>query len=338
MQSRPLVLLAALAVLFAGGATAAVSVLAAGKEAVSTTTVGAELKDPDLAARFAPVLMLMNGELFHPIDRPTYVAYTDLVEVIERRGGHRDYRLIDPSPTLQTLGTVKDCVNNCHWALKVAGLDMHYGLGGYAALERRLMKDHKPTVYWHIVQGSTGTIVQYWFFYLFDNWKNWHESDLEQISIRLDASGKTPCEAGYSQHATGEVRTWGDVEKSADGHAIVYVAVGSHANYFEPKKRQVKVRVFGAHFFSGFDHPEHPDPAQQLAPADYQLVRLGPPIFRDGDYGSGNFGTNGRERPRLFGNRVTVADPRTRGAIWSNPSEWLAKFRPSQPTSPEPGC
>src|ERR671935_167495 len=113
MQSRPLVLLAALAVLFAGGAAAAVSVLAAGKEAASTTTVGAELKDPDLAARFAPVLMLMNGELFH----------------------------------------------------------------------------------------------------LIDNWKNWHESDLEQISIRLDASGKTPCEAGYSQHATGEVRTWGDVEK-----------------------------------------------------------------------------------------------------------------------------
>src|SRR5207253_6344490 len=132
------------------------------------------------------------GEAFLPIDRPTYVAHSDLIEVIERRGGHRDFRLIDPVPSLQTLGRRQPCLTHCHWALKVAGLDMRYGVRGYAALEQKLMSDREPTVYWHIVAGSTGKVVQYWFFYLFDDWTNWHESDLEQISIRLDASGTNP--------------------------------------------------------------------------------------------------------------------------------------------------
>src|SRR5919199_2927157 len=121
---------------------------------------------------------------------------------------------------------------------------MHYGVRGYAVLDQRLHKDRKPTVYWHIVAGSTGTVVQYWFFYLFDKWENWHESDLEQVSIRLAADGKTPCEAGYSQHDRGERRDWPHVEKTPDGHPFVYVASGSHANYFKPRLRSVTVSVY----------------------------------------------------------------------------------------------
>jgi hypothetical protein len=44
---------------------------------------------------------------------------------------------------------------------------------------------------------------------------------------------KRPPSVGLSQHCSGETRPWGQTELR-DGHPTSYVALGSHANYFQP--------------------------------------------------------------------------------------------------------
>jgi hypothetical protein len=81
-------------------------------------------------------------------------------------------------------------------------------------------------------------LVRYWLFYAFDDWRSrgerlWqtHEADWESISVALDEN-RQPIFAAYSQHCSGTVRPWAKVHRSGN-HPVDYVALGSHANYFD---------------------------------------------------------------------------------------------------------
>lgn len=91
--------------------------------------------------------------------------------------------------------------------------------------------------------------LQYWFHYYYDDWANRHEGDWESITLLLELDrevigagreldelallgGVTVQDVGYSTHEDGFRRLWPDVQKTADGRPIVYVARGSSASYF----------------------------------------------------------------------------------------------------------
>jgi hypothetical protein len=87
----------------------------------------------------------------------------------------------------------------------------------------------------HIPLVGGGAILQYWMFY-YDNpktylWIGAHEGDWEFAQVRVDAFGH-PLEAAYSQHSDGERCNWVNVQRTPLGRPIVYVAEGSHANFF----------------------------------------------------------------------------------------------------------
>jgi len=85
------------------------------------------------------------------------------------------------------------------------------------------------TVYTHVDNSGASTIIQYWFFYVFNKGTmNFHEGDWEMIQVVI--SGETPSEVMYSQHHSGQKATWDQVERDGD-HIKVYVSRGSHANY-----------------------------------------------------------------------------------------------------------
>src|SRR5262249_32628538 len=100
-------------------------------------------------------------------------------------------------------------------------------------------------VYGRVARTDTRIVLQYWLYY-YDNplllpatpfgvfWQS-HESDWELVNVVLDRD-RQPVEAAYSQHCTGERMPWTRVEKSPheSTHPVVYVALGSHANYFAP--------------------------------------------------------------------------------------------------------
>jgi len=94
--------------------------------------------------------------------------------------------------------------------------------------------------------------LQYWYWYADDFWSGrqpptdevWqgHEGDWEVVTVVLDSAG-TPLFTGYSQHECGKRRAWKRVPKSATTHPLVYVALGSHANYYAPGDQPLDLRA-----------------------------------------------------------------------------------------------
>lgn len=85
-------------------------------------------------------------------------------------------------------------------------------------------------------------LARFWFFYYFDDWRGaggrvWqvHEGDWESVSFGLPSDRhKGPIFAAYSQHCSGDVAPWSSITKRQD-RPVVYVALGSHANYFDQR-------------------------------------------------------------------------------------------------------
>jgi hypothetical protein len=90
-------------------------------------------------------------------------------------------------------------------------------------------------------ESTPGLILQYWLFYYFNDWNNKHEADWELIQIYFDADTpqaaleSEPSQIGLSQHRSGAVAAWSDSRLALEeDRPVVYVARGSHANYFSP--------------------------------------------------------------------------------------------------------
>jgi hypothetical protein len=106
--------------------------------------------------------------------------------------------------------------------------------------------DAAPYTYFgRVVKQNDWLVLQYWFFYFYNNWRsgyfgaNDHEADWEMISVYLSKpeDGKANPEwVAYASHDfNGDDlrRRWDDPELEKDGdHPIVYVGAGSHASYF----------------------------------------------------------------------------------------------------------
>ncbi|HWO48129.1 MAG TPA: hypothetical protein VNM41_08715, partial [Solirubrobacterales bacterium] len=113
----------------------------------------------------------------------------------------------------------------------------------YLRWQRRLVGGQTPAVYAHVATeaGRPGKLaLQYWLFYVFNDWNNLHEGDWEMIQLVFDASTPTlalrqpPVEVGYSQHEGAERAAWGDDKlELVDGtHPVVHPAAGSQANFY----------------------------------------------------------------------------------------------------------
>ena len=192
-----------------------------------------------LAERYAPIVRLVEqpeecgpGEPYEPIDvddlfdEPTVALRgpwnpTDLVEIApkaERVVGLYNYHLDFPGHALSP------------------GCD-------YERWGRRLTEGSAPTTYAHVATDPDRPgklVLQYWFFYVYNDWNNLHEGDWENVQLVFDARDarealdREPVSIGYSQHEGAEGADWDDDKlELVDGRPVVYPAAGSHANFFE---------------------------------------------------------------------------------------------------------
>jgi hypothetical protein len=117
----------------------------------------------------------------------------------------------------------------------------------YAAM----LENHPQPAYygrvarWQDVEGNHWRSLQYHYFYAFNDWRlaangiNHHEGDWEMVAVYL--KNDEPYSILLSQHGTGSMELWQDVRcvKDQEGkettHPLVYVALGSHANYSKPE-------------------------------------------------------------------------------------------------------
>ncbi|MFL6017259.1 MAG: hypothetical protein ACJ74V_06950 [Gaiellaceae bacterium] len=193
-----------------------------------------------LAGRYAPVVRLVEhngdcgpGKPYVPIDVDALFDEP----TVALRGPWSGANLVKIGPTAKDLpGGLFE------YHLDFPGDALHPGCN-YLHWERRITADAAPTAYAHVVtdHDHPGKLaLQYWFFYVFNDWNNLHEGDWEMIQLVFDAStaeeavGRQPVEIGYSQHEGAERAAWGDDKlELVDGtHPVVHPADGSHANFF----------------------------------------------------------------------------------------------------------
>ena len=201
-----------------------------------------------LAAQYAPVLHFASGEKFYPVSVEYILSNSVLVD---RTTG----AIVDSSPTDSTLGNYTSSnlyLDNTKGTLDAIAAD-------YASKEASL----GYTAYVHVTSDASGTVIQYWLFYAYNNGPlNNHQGDLEVIEVFLNSAGN-PVRLVLSQHGAGENAAWSDVEK-VNGHPVVYVAQGSHANYFRSYQGKI-----------GIENDIVNGNGKTINPSDLNLVMLG---------------------------------------------------------------
>ena len=194
-----------------------------------------------LAKRFAPVVRLVTqakecgpGEPYLPLDVNVLFG----ADTVSLRGPWNRTDLISIAPTA-TQASGKGSTATTSTSRGTRLLPAARTSNG----RRTISAGTKPTVYAHVVTqaGRPGKLaLQYWLFYAFNDWNNFHEGDWEMIQLVFDASTprgrprQRPLEVGYSQHEGAERASWDDSKlELVDGtHPVVHVAAGSHANFF----------------------------------------------------------------------------------------------------------
>jgi len=207
--------------------------------------------DPDLelARKYAPFLWLHKDEIYgpNPISVMLYGA-----AIRRHTAGVKDPNkdeVIEPPPV-----TVDDLVNKTTedhyldlWYARYKEADKYrerftwlYGVyGGKEGVK----------AYARVCRSNTKTVIQYWFFYYYNDFADKHEGDWEMVQVVLKANGTNlvPTHAAYSEHVGGARRRWKDVEKEKDNntHPVVYVGKGSHASFFAPGRHRVDLGLPG---------------------------------------------------------------------------------------------
>ena len=190
-----------------------------------------------LAARYAPVVRIVEhnpclpGKPYLPID--VNLLFDESTVALRGPWGND---LVKIAPT------AKDLAGLYEYHLDFPGNALDPGCS-YLNWERRLVEGHSPTVYAHVATDPAhpGKLaLQYWLFYVFNQWNNLHEGDWEMVQLDFDAATpaealeRSPSQVGYSQHEGAERAAWGEdkLELLGGTHPVVHPAAGSHANFY----------------------------------------------------------------------------------------------------------
>jgi hypothetical protein len=317
-------------------AIASVSLIAAsGAAAVSSTP-----DEDNLVRTYAPILMLRaqtaddncntGEEQYNP---PTWV----------------DAVLGNPAVKLVHYVGGKDVpVRNAPTAADVAGLGDDYYLdlpgdplnikcpakGSYATDFETLRNEAKapPVTYAHIARetGHEGLVVQYWFFYYFNQFNDVHEGDWEGMQISFDgdmpaqALADGPSQIALFQHAGGERADWDDAKVQKEGtHPVVYPAAGSHATFYDSA-----IYIQNGKNGSGVGCDNTSEPHTRSQPEPIIVPTHAPP---GSQYQWLSFLGHWGQREKGFNNGPT--GPVTKSQ-WLEPFTWMEGIRQDSPTLP----
>jgi hypothetical protein len=223
--------------------------LSAGLSSGATPLSDAERQQ--LAEQYAPVLQYMKGETCYPVDVDYYLQSCSLFRVVDDSAV-----LITETPTIPELAQLRTddyFLNN-----RLGGVDDDNIVQAY----QQNLSQLGYTVYYHIESDGQMTYVQYWMFYVFNPGSlNRHQGDWEMVQVVLDGDLE-PVATTYSQHHSAVQAGWSDVIVQDGVHATVYVALGSHANYYRYYQGKLQ----------GMD--QCGDDGLALQPSEYELIEI----------------------------------------------------------------
>jgi hypothetical protein len=336
--------LAAVALLFLPAAAAAAKP-SANASAAKVNTAGntAEMPRPaseaaaeTLAATYAPITMLRE-QRDPPCETSTEQYQPTSVGTV----------LGNPSVTLthDNLKTGRlENVKKAPTASDIAGLpDGYYlnldgeALGETCVYAKDFEKledegDAPAIVYAHIARepNHTGFVLQYWFFWYFNQFNDLHEGDWEGMQLSFEAEtttaalGEEPSEIILFQHAGGERASWTDAKVRKEGtHPIVYPAAGSHATFYDSA-----VYIQNGQHGSGVGCDNTTEPLRELR---VRPVLLPETASEQGPFKWLSYKGRWGEKEKGFNNGPTGPITKT---VWREPFAWMAQQRTTSPHLP----
>ncbi len=180
-----------------------------------------------LLARHVPILVLHPAERFGPVRVDGFLADADL----QRKTATGWETIAGPLPA----GGADLRLNQ----RSCRAIDGIAASPCYATAEAA--HGSEPVVYGKAFRTKTRIDLQYWIWYPYNDYSStlppgdvWqvHEGDWESVSVILDLTGR-PLVVGLSKHCEGTRRNWSGVRKQG-ARPVVFVGLGSHANYFGP--------------------------------------------------------------------------------------------------------
>jgi hypothetical protein len=287
-----------------------------------------------LVHEYAPILFLRTQTENPPCDtseeqfEPTRVStFLGNPNVTLDHYGPKGRQTVGTAPTAGDIARLGK-----NYYLNIPGTPLDAGCT-YAKDFQKLKKEGRaPAVtYAHVVRKAHAVVVEYWFFWYFNQFNDLHEGDWEGMQIAFDADTpakalKTgPYEIALYQHAGGEKASWTDEKvQRRRTHPIVYPAAGSHATFFGSA-----VYLGNGQHGSGVGCDNTSEPVRRLTPTPILMTSRPAPGSRfqwltyRGHWGqkevgfSNNGPTGPYEKPQ-----------------WRHPINWMEGIRSTSPQLP----
>lgn len=272
------------------------------------------VEEESLLEKYAPVLYFHPDELFFP---------TTIDAMLEESDLKVNNVTIDELPVLVDSLSSPDVTGEYY-------LDMVGASGGLVVfgipIDPFLVPESdRFNIYPYIVYGRESEpdnmhiVLQYWFFYSYNDWNNKHEGDWEMIQIVLNKTNKNPLFATYSYHYEANTLTWSQIEIS-ESHPKVFVANGGHASYWDTSNRR-------HHGFQEYISRDGPILSPEVNYTLIKISNLTNWVHFPGLWGEVGFnpGTSGPHSPA--NNQLGQINK------WSDPIEFAENSRPDQITA-----
>jgi hypothetical protein len=319
-----------------GGLATCLVAVASASLAVAASAEGVSPDEENLVRAYAPILMLRAQDPKDLCDT-TVEQYSPPTQV--------EVVLGNPKVTLiHYVDGNEVVVKSAPTAADIAGLDDDYYLDlprdtlrpgcDYAEDYAALKTDSKapPITYAHIATqpDHSGLVVQYWFFYYFNQFNDIHEGDWEGMQIAFDADtpgealDQGPSEIALFQHGGGERADWDDTKvQKEDEHPVVYSAAGSHATFYDDA-----IYIENGKNGAGVGCDNTSEPLTRTEP---QPVLVPTHNFRGSEYQWLSYVGHWGQREKGFNNGPT--GPITKSQ-WLEPFTWMEGIRQDSPKLP----
>jgi hypothetical protein len=298
--------------------------------AVAPTAAATVSQESALAERYAPVVRLVADTSSCEPDKPYQPIDVNVLfgEPTVALTGPWSSDVVKIAPEAEDLGP-----RLFGYHLDFPGNALQPGCD-YRDWESRLTEGKTPTVYAHVAtdpEHAGKLSLQYWLFYVFNDWNNLHEGDWEMIQLVFDAPTAEealrtdPVEVGYSQHEGAERGDWGDdkLELVGSTHPVVHPADGSHANFYG------EALYLGSSASEGVGCDDTRGPTFDVRPAVQTIPSAQSEAVREFPW-IGFPGRWGEQRPAFF-NGPTGPNVKDQ---WTHPITWSQDWRGRSYTVP----
>src|SRR5829696_8694264 len=293
-------------------AAAALAGLVAVIAAAAPAGAQAEPDDARLLERFSPVVVMRQqleecgeGERYLPVPVETVLGRDDVV-------------LRDESDVVVTAAPVTGDLaagDEDLW-IDLPGDVFHPGCE-YERWFRGL--GATPAMYGRVTSDGGQLVLQYWFFWIYNQWNDLHEGDWEMVQLIFESGDEAEAmhaarsTYAYAQHEGLEVSsaTGGKVALVDGTHPTVFAAEGSHASFFSSS------RWFSNRGDTGFGCDDTSGPIEQIRPNLITLPREAP---TEGEFAWLSFRGHWGQKAPSFDNGPTGPAMKTQ---WSSPVGWV---------------